>query len=382
MNISIYVHIPFCRSKCDYCDFFSVACGKNDISDEYISALCNEIDFRCKENKIDVVDTVYIGGGTPSLLKKYQLKAIAECIQKHSSVPFSEFTVEVNPDDVSEELLDSLKACGVTRLSCGVQSFEDGVLSSVKRRSSADKILFALDLIKSRWTGIFSADVITALPYQTMESFEKGLLKLVSYRPEHISMYSLTIEEGTPLGKAVDAGIVKYDYDKADEMWLSGRKILEQNGYSQYEVSNFCLSGHESRHNLVYWKLKDYIGCGSGATGTIYGHTGVRFTNTENIAEYCRFWNSAEKTEDIPGSEEILSPDVQAFEFLMMGLRTVYGVSLAEYKVRFGRGIPYETEKVMSAWADMGRARYRKDDFFSLTSDGLLFLNEFLRQII
>lgn len=383
MNISLYLHIPFCRSKCDYCDFFSVPCGKNNISDEYIDALCNEIDFRCKKNDIDVIDTVYVGGGTPSLLNFSQLKRITETFLKFSRVPVSEFTVEVNPDDVSESLLESFEKCGVTRLSCGIQAFEENVLAGVKRRSSSDTVIKALELIKKNWHGVFSADIIAALPGQTKKSFEMGLEKLISYEPEHISMYSLTIEEETPLGKAVYSDKISYDFDKADEIWLSGKDILTENGYEQYEVSNFSLPGYKARHNMAYWQLKNYIGCGAGATGSLYGDSGVRFTNTIDIQEYCSFWNSSEiDYENAPGIKENLSPETQSFEFIMMGLRTLSGISIVEYKKRFGHEIPDKIKKVMEKWAENKRAEYKKDAGFALTSEGLLFLNEFLRLII
>lgn len=383
MNISLYIHIPFCRSKCDYCDFFSVPCGKKDISDEYVSALCREIDTRCRSNNIEVIDTVYIGGGTPSLLKVSQLEMISKTFRKYTKVPVSEFTVEVNPDDVTEDLLAMFQKCGVTRLSCGVQAFEENVLSGVKRRSSGKTVVKALEVIKNNWKGIFSADIISALPGQTEESFLQGVKKLISYKPEHISLYSLTIEDETPLGKAVLSNRILYDFDKADDMWLLGKKLLEKNGYKQYEVSNFCFAGYEAKHNMVYWQLKNYIGCGAGATGSRYGDYGVRFTNTENISEYCSFWNSEGKTiEKAPGIEEKLSLEIQSFEFIMMGLRTLNGINLVEYKERFHREIPEKIKAVMHEWAKNKRAEYKAGLCFSLTSEGLLFLNEFLRQII
>ena len=158
---------------------------------------------------------------------------------------------------------------------------------------------------------------------------------------------------------------------------------MEKNGYKQYEVSNFCFAGYEAKHNMVYWQLKNYIGCGAGATGSRYGDDGVRFTNTENISEYCSFWNSEGKTvEEAPGIEEKLSLEIQSFEFIMMGLRTLNGINLVEYKERFHREIPEKIKAVMHEWAKNKRAEYKAGLCFSLTSEGLLFLNEFLRQII
>lgn len=388
-RVSVYIHIPFCRTRCDYCDFFSTACGKNGVPDSYVAAVCNEIKARLAYSGSSCVRTVYIGGGTPSLLSASQLKKISGALSSVSapkSGHLEEFTLEVNPDDVTRDFLLAAADAGVDRLSCGVQAFEDDVLSGVKRRCGGAGVLEALELISLAWKGRFSADIISALPGQTEENFCRGIRSLVEYPVDHISMYSLTIEPETPLGKKLDSGLISYDFDAADRMWLMGRDILENSGFRQYEVSNFSRPGKQCIHNMVYWRLEDYIGCGAGATGSFYGSSGRRFTNTKNIEEYIRFWLSDSPVpESAPGEKEMLSSEVQAFEFFMMGLRTLRGVCLSDYKERFGSDIPENIISEMNLWKNRSLADFYYSEnglCFALNSQGILFLNDFLRKIL
>ena len=386
-SASIYIHIPFCRTRCSYCDFFSTACGKKGVSDLYVSALCREIQLRFRYSGYSSVHTVYIGGGTPSLLTPEQLKKISDSIYSLPGVSLlREFSIEVNPDDVTRSFILSAAASGVTRLSCGIQAFEDSVLSGVKRRSSAKRVLEALDCISEHWKGDLSVDLIAALPGQTEEGLCKGLKRLSKYPVDHVSLYSLTIEPETPLGRQVESGTLSYDFENADRMWLTGRDVLESLGFRQYEVSNFCKPGKECLHNLVYWNLKGYLGCGAGATGTLYGKNAVRFTGTTDIQEYTDFWLSESACiQGAPVEREELNLEVQSFEFFMMGLRTLRGVSLDEYRRRFGYEVPEKIRSEMAVWEQRGTAyfyRSGKELYFSLGSNGILFLNDFLRSII
>lgn len=294
--------------------------------------------------------------------------------------------MEVNPDDVTRSFILSAAASGITRLSCGIQAFEDSVLSGVKRRSSGKRVLEALDCISEHWKGDLSVDLIAALPGQTEEGLCKGLKRLSEYPVDHVSLYSLTIEPETPLGRQVESGTLSYDFENADRMWLTGRDVLESLGFRQYEVSNFCKPGKECLHNLVYWNLEGYLGCGAGATGTLYGKNAVRFTGTTDIQEYTDFWLSESACiQGAPGEREELNLEVQSFEFFMMGLRTLRGVSLDEYRRRFGYEVPEKIRSEMAVWEQRGTAyfyRSGKELYFSLGSNGILFLNDFLRSII
>ncbi len=393
LKTSLYIHIPFCKSKCSYCDFFSVACGNQNIPEEYISSLCNEIKIRKAENKVDLLETVYIGGGTPSLFRPEQFSAILREVFSGLKIPPKEITVEANPDDISKELLESFYSFGVTRISCGIQSFNDSALKNVKRRGNEKIICASLELIKKYWKGIFSADLISGLPKEDEKSFLQTLNELFQFRPEHISMYSLTIEDETPLGKSFLSGDIDYDFEKADEIWISGRNFLLKNGYGHYEVSNFCLPGFECQHNLVYWNQNDYIGCGAGGTGTFYGKKSVRFTNAADIKKYIQFWKDAKSSTGAPGTEEKLSAETQSFEFFMMGLRTLRGVSREEYKKRFFSDFPEKFIVLFDRWAEKGLCCIKEiskndknknilEHFYSLNEEGILFLNRFLEELL
>lgn len=328
---------------------------------------------------------MYIGGGTPSLLETRQLSAILKEVFSGLNNKPKEITVEANPDDISKELLEEFYSCGITRISCGIQTFNDSALKNVRRRGNGKIILDALFLVQQYWKGVFSADLISGLPHEDRESFVKTLDELLKFRPEHVSMYSLTMEEDTPLGKLLLNGGFDYDFDKADEIWISGRDFLLKNGYEHYEVSNFCLPGFECQHNLVYWKQNDYIGCGAGGTGTFYGKNGLRFTNATDIKKYISFWKRAVSSEDAPGSEEKLSAETQSFEFFMMGLRTFGGVSREEYKKRFGSDFPEKFIAVFEQWMARGFCGVKEisgEHFYFMNEKGILFLNRFLEELL
>ncbi len=393
MKTSLYIHIPFCRSKCSYCDFFSVPCGNQNVPDEYIASLCNEIKIRKAERSADSLETVYIGGGTPSILTEGQLFRIMNEVFSGLRKEPEEITVEVNPDDISKNFLGALALCGVTRISCGIQTFNGSALKNVKRRGTDKVSRSAAELIKTYWKGIFSADLISGLPGESEKSFLRTLNELLKFKPEHISMYSLTLEEETPLGKLFYDGTLEYDFDMADKIWIAGRNFLIEKGYGHYEVSNFCLPGFECRHNLAYWNQDDYIGCGAGGTGTFYGKNALRFTNTSELKKYVSFWKDSVSTENAPGSAERLSGKTQAFEFFMMGLRTLRGISREEYERRFSAGIPEKIAAVFKHWTEKGLCREKlspspvarrgaPEHFYSMTEEGILFLNRFLEEIL
>ena len=388
MICSLYIHIPFCKSKCEYCDFFSVACGEKSIPDEYIDALLMELDTRIKLNNVQQFSTVYIGGGTPSLLKSAQLEKIMTKVISLGKP--SEITMEVNPEDVTEELLAVMNNLGINRISCGIQSLDDEVLQCVKRRGRVENIFKKIELIKNKWNGIFSVDIISALPNQTETVFLDGLKKIVSFEPEHISMYALTIEDSTPLGKKMQKGQLSYDFEAADEMWIAGRDFLINSGYAHYEVSNFAKNGFVCEHNMAYWKLKNYIGVGSGAVGTIYSDNTVRWLNSTNINSYISFWNKNISDINIDEMYKIQSVEnidfnVQIFEYFMMGLRTSYGICKEEFETRFNISIPKKFITIFNAWKEKQlceQMELQNKTFYSLNSSGLLLLNEFLTELI
>ncbi len=388
MICSLYIHIPFCKSKCEYCDFFSVPCGNKCIPDEYVDALVQELDFRIKLYNVHRFSTVYIGGGTPSLLKPIQLEKIMKKVLS-LGIP-SEITMEVNPEDVTEELLVVMNNLGINRISCGIQALNDEVLQSVKRRGCVESVFNKIELIKKSWNGIFSVDIISALPNQSKSDFLDGLKKIVSFEPEHISMYALTIEESTPLGKKLQKGQLSYDFEAADEMWIAGRDFLINSGYCQYEVSNFAKDGFSCEHNMAYWKLKNYIGIGAGAVGTIYSDRTVRWSNSTKLDSYISFWNknlSDIKIDELCNIQSVENIDfnIQVFEYFMMGLRTSYGICKEEFEARFNIPIPEKFIKIFNEWEQKKMCQKKvsfNKTYYSLNSSGLLLLNEFLTELI
>ena len=391
---SVYIHIPFCLSKCRYCDFFSIPCGKkaSAVPDNYIKALCNET----QRLSGALVDTVYIGGGTPSLLRPDQIAKLFDSLKKACKLTGNaEITFEVNPDDVKVELLEALEAAGVNRISCGLQSMNDKALKFAGRRADSSANCNALELFKKNWKKELSLDFICGLPQETEKSFIEGLKEAISYSPSHISMYSLTVEDETPFGKDFAAGKYDYDYDFADQLWLKGRDLLIKNKYLQYEVSNFSLNGAECRHNLTYWNHKDYFGLGSGATGTLYeeGGQGLRQTNTFDIEKYVKFWtekadsNTAIDINDIQLSEKI-DIETSEFEFFMMGLRKMQGISNLEYQTLFNKTLPEKFLILFEKWQQKGLCtksesviKSGREVRYALNSQGILFLNSFLLEL-
>ena len=369
------------------------------VKDNFIQSVLKEVHFYAHLYDISEWKTVYVGGGTPSQLSLSQISALFKGI--FTAAPLAcdaEVTMEVNPDDVSEPLLTTLSCSGVNRISMGIQAFDGRALDSVRRTASAESAERALEVLCSGWKGRLSCDLIAGLPNHTYASFEQGVRKLCSFgQVDHISLYTLTVEDGTPLAKNIESGKVRWSQEKADRMWIRGRNILERSGFFQYEVSNFCRPGFQSRHNSVYWRLQDYIGCGAGASGTVYGRAAgdgsvlpaIRWTNTCSLDAYTDFWIHAAgdglsvPEECIPRTVERLDARVQEFEFLMMGFRMLEGVSAGEYKARFGGSLAERLgaeDGLFSAWKKQGLAR-TDGNRFALTRRGILLLNRFLEEL-
>lgn len=401
--VSLYIHIPFCKKKCDYCDFFSVSesarKGKpNDLTDSYISALLNEAAFYVEKYGITAWKTLYLGGGTPSLLSERQVATLLQGIRSVCPLlPDAEVTMEMNPENVSESFLRVCSENGVNRISMGIQALDDKALVAVHRGCSVQSAQEALTIVEKFWAGNVSVDFIAGLPSQTYSSFRNQFTEIFAIKNiRHISLYTLTIEENTVLGKKIDSGEINWSYEKADKMWLLGRSILEKHGFKQYEISNFAVPGFESRHNASYWRLQNYIGIGAGATGTWYGDSdgsllqeGFRWTNTRSVIEYENYWLSADKIEkNIPRNVEILSYDTMMFEFLMLGFRLLKGVSDSEFKARFGESLKKRIgveDGVFSDWKKNRLATVQKNNGFnsySLNRRGILLLNRFLESIM
>ena len=380
-NPALYIHIPFCVSKCTYCDFFSVP--QVSVPDSYVSALIKELKHKIEIHKIKSFYSVYFGGGTPSLLSKSQISSLLENI-----LPFTtdktEISFECNCDDISFEFLEFLNEVGITRLSVGVQSFNEKTLSCIKRRANRQESLNAIKVI-SEFTEkypqkklSFSLDFISGLPFSTNENLIEDLQIAVENKIPHISLYSLTLEEKTPLYKQIASGKIDFDENLANDQWILGRDFLLQNGYKEYEISNFAISGFESKHNSFYWQEKDYIGIGSGAVETIFsedGKSGVRKTNLLNIEEYIK------TTPNHSFESEEIDFETVYFEYLMTGFRTSKGVNSTEFFNRFGIKLEEVLQDKFTKYVEQNKAIISNENYYFLP-DGMLFLNQFLVDIL
>ena len=402
MTASLYIHIPFCKKKCDYCDFFSIGeanrKGKaNDLTDLYVDSLINEAKIYAEFYKITDWNTIYVGGGTPSQLSPCQIFHLITEIKKIARTnEKTEITVEMNPDDMTEDFLEACKNSGVNRISMGIQALSDRALQSVSRGSSVKIILNALEILKNHWSARLSVDFIAGLPNHTWENFINQFEILKKYpNIDHVSLYTLTVEENTPLWKKIEEGKIKFSPEKADRMWIKGRNILESLGFFQYEVSNFAKKGFESRHNTTYWKQENYIGVGSGASGTVYNFSGEkksaeRWTNTLSIPDYVAGVKKNNVSE-LKRNLEILNEKTLEFEFLMLGFRQISGVSAREFEKRFKKSLfqrlgSEKPDGIFSVWKKNRLAKEEKlpdgDTIYSLNKRGILLLNRFLEDLM
>ncbi len=393
MKSALYIHIPFCRSKCSYCDFFSVA-HQGKVPDAYIDSLEQEINFRCRQYDITGFTTVYIGGGTPSLLTENQISRLCSIIRSSCTGMFTgECTIEANPADITGSFLSALMNNGINRLSVGIQSVDQQVLKTLNRRSDADCIQRCLELLKTQWIGSgrhLSLDFISGLPGLSDDAFIAGLAQGTAAGADHLSLYALTLEEGTVLYRQVEEDLVTLDEEQNDRQWELGCDYLKSHGFQQYEVSNFSKPDCHSRHNCTYWHMEPYLGIGAGGTGTIGSD---RWTNSSNIHEYVKFWTSqvagdsfGDSSVCIPQEYEFLDGKTQEEEFLMMGFRLLEGVSAEEYYKRFGKKLADRLGLLWDTWESRGKGiRYTSaegETMYALTQEGILVLNRFLLNLL
>lgn len=344
--MELYIHIPFCVKKCDYCDFLS---GPADMEtkEKYVNALVNEIEASCiYSSDYDKVTSVFVGGGTPSILESEQLKRIFKSVRKTFVIDDrAEITVEMNPGTVTKEKFAALKEAGVNRLSIGLQSANDNELKMLGRIHSYKEFTEAYDMAKEAGFENINVDLISAVPGQTVESWRDTLNKVAELKPQHISAYSLIIEEGTPFydkyGQDSCSGngdVVPALPDEQSEriMYEDTEKILKEYGYHRYEISNYAMSGFECEHNKGYWKCVDYLGIGLGSSSLI---NGKRFHNTSDMKEYL---NYSSRLNEIRKDEVELTLEEKIEEFMFLGLRMTEGISVTEFEKRFS----YKIEEV------------------------------------
>lgn len=324
-RLGLYIHIPFCLQKCAYCDFYSIPNSDVAVQKRYINALILHMETLSAPMEDRVFDTVYIGGGTPGLLSEDLLTALMNGIRDHFRLAENaEITLETNPAVADETKLRAIRSLGINRLSIGMQSSEETLLRKLGRLHSFEQ--FTETLRSARCVGFdnLSADVMYALPGQTVEGLLETLRVLIDLSPEHISMYGLKVEENTPFGKMGDR-LALPDEDTQCEMYESACALLESAGYQRYEISNFARTGYESRHNLRYWRREEYLGLGPAAHSFIGG---VRFSYPRSIDAYMTALEQGRLPET--DSFEPITPMEAEAESIMLGLRLAEGISATD----------------------------------------------------
>ena len=374
----IYIHIPFCRRKCIYCDFYSGG-GKGVDWEQFTSCLLNELEQRKRELRRKP-STLYIGGGTPSLMPLDSFSRLIKGIEEKTgkSDKWDEFTLEVNPEDVSEENCREWKRCGVNRISMGVQTLNDDELKKIGRNHDSATALKALDLLSSYFDN-YTVDLIFGLPGQTLGSLTESVEKIIAKKPSHISAYSLMFEEGTALTLLREQGRMEFpSEEECLEMWRFLQDILIKEGYEQYEISNYALPGRESKHNRRYWLGNAYLGLGPSAHS--YDGRNVRKGNRNDIKGYMNHFSGcgisvSPNREDEFYNEEILTEEELAEEKIMLSMRMKRGLDTESFLKRFGEEAYARLMKNSGKMIKKELIKER-DGFIVLSKEGMMIADE------
>jgi oxygen-independent coproporphyrinogen-3 oxidase len=325
----IYIHIPFCKSRCSYCDFHSST--DFSLKNRLINSICKELKIRREYLKNEAVKTIYFGGGTPSLLNEEDLSKIFDYINQNYDTKFcEEITLEANPDDLTDEYIKMLKKIGINRISIGIQSFDDSELKLINRRHSTEKAISAVKKCQENGLNNISIDLMYGFPSQTQESWINSLKKAVELDVRHISAYHLTYEDGTVLHQKLMRGeIAEIAEDESVSMFKLLTETLEQNGFEQYEISNFAKPNFRSKHNSSYWNDEIYIGVGASAHSYDFDSRQWNIANTQKYI-------SAIENDDIFFEQEILTKEEKYNDYIITRLRTKEGIDLEELNIKFG----------------------------------------------
>lgn len=371
MELGIYVHIPFCVKKCDYCDFISYS-NKFEVQEEYIEKLIEEIEDNKSLLKENNITTIYIGGGTPSSIDPKLIKKVLDKIYEVSDIKNKknlEITIEVNPGTVTKNNLQMYRNCGINRLSIGLQSVNDNILKSIGRIHNYNQFLNTYNLALDVGFDNINVDLMLGLPEQAISDLKESLEKLINLnlQPKHISVYSLIVEEGTEIERKINAEELKLPEEETErDQYKYTKNYLELNGYKHYEISNFAKPGYESIHNMNCWEQKQYVGFGLAAHSYI---NGCRYSNTCDLEEYLN-----NKSKDIKKIHEKQNVEDMKKEYMLLGLRKIDGVSISKFKEKFGENPIYlfrnELQKLVEeelVVVDL--------DYIKLTHKGLDFAN-------
>ena len=370
-ELELYIHIPFCVRKCEYCDFLSGPAGKQ-AQREYMEALFREIDGTEKFEDYEV-STIFIGGGTPSVLPGEWIEELMEKVKNHFPVRTDgEISIEANPGTVDESKLQSYRRAGINRISFGCQSGDDEELKMLGRIHTWEEFLESFSLARAVGFSNINVDLMSGLPGQSLSSWEESLEKVAKLQPEHVSAYSLIIEEGTPFAlKKLNLP----DEEEERKMYEKTHEILESYGYHQYEISNYGKPGKECLHNIGYWQRKEYLGLGLGSASLIRER---RFHNTGKMERYLA---KSDQVGEIREDIEKLTRENQMEEFMFLGLRMLEGVSEKEFQEKFGTDLKNIYGDVIKKYIQLGLLE-QKGDCLYLTRRGISVSNPVLADFL
>ena len=371
--LGLYLHIPFCRSKCRYCDFCSFPALPTRDGEKiaaYVDRLCADLAARAGDCRDYTVDTVYLGGGTPTVLTAAQLTRIADAVAAgYRLAPDCEFTAECNPATGSEDLFRAMRQAGYNRLSVGLQSVHTDELRALGRLHDLNGFLRTWEQARNAGFSNMSADLMFGIPYQTPERFRQTLERVAAVGPEHLSVYALTVEPGTPIERMLP-GLPMPDEDAVADMYLGAVEYLAGQGLEWYEISNFARPGYRSRHNLKYWNTDEYLGFGPGAHSDFGG---FRFANSRDLDAYLR-------GEAILSERSRPGPAERENEYVMLRMRLADGLENAAFRARFGHGAERFFER-LEPFVRGGYAKREWDRVF-LTPRGALVSNAILSETV
>lgn len=385
-DLSLYVHIPFCKAKCSYCDFLSFGGCDYGRHKAYVNALCKEIEAYREVADEYMIRTIFFGGGTPSFMDASFIQQIMHTIRQVFTVDGdAEITIEGNPDSLTKDKLSVYRRAGMNRLSIGLQSANDELLRVLGRVHNYDQFIAAYSSARQVGFSNINVDVMSGLPGETKESYVRTLAKVVELQPEHISAYSLIVEEGTPLYDNEDLLGLLPSEEMDRQLYAKTKMLLRNSGYDRYEISNYAKKGYACCHNLVYWTGGEYLGVGLGASSYLEvrindeHHEKIRFHGVENIEEYIgRFSNCEGMREDTLlefirdyyKDLQFLKRKDEMEEFMFLGLRCTKGVSKQSFKERFGVDIESVYGKVLAKYTEQ-KLLIEKDDNIFLSDDGI-----------
>ncbi len=377
-RLGLYVHIPFCLSKCAYCDFYSFVSEDDTIEARYVDALISHMQSYRDGAKDYLPDTVFIGGGTPTSLPTELLVKLIRAIKHNFSLAKgAEFTLEANPATVDAKMLSRLRRAGVNRLSMGLQSANNEELAALSRVHRREDFAESFRAARRARIENINVDLMFGIPYQTKRSLMKTLAYVVRLGPEHISLYDLILEPGTPLAARAPGLPMPSDDEEAD-MYLAAVEFLAQNGYAQYEVSNFARPGYQCRHNLKYWNCEEYLGLGASAHSYFRDS---RFSFVRDIKRYIHGIEVPASRIKMTEENDVISPHERIGEYIMLRFRLTAGLNDRDFTRRFGFSFAQKYGKKMQPYVYGGFATY-KDGTYALTPKGMFVSNYILSDLL